>query len=95
MPRLLNRHTDIIPTNAVYIGRPSKFGNPFSIGPNVSRRLAIAKYEKWLKQQPALCLEVMAELRGKDLVCSCSPKPCHGNVLLKLANQPSIFEETK
>jgi hypothetical protein len=26
------------------------------------------------------------ELRGKDLVCWCAPKPCHGDVLLRLAN---------
>jgi hypothetical protein len=26
------------------------------------------------------------ELRGKDLVCWCKPDPCHGDLLLRLAN---------
>jgi hypothetical protein len=26
------------------------------------------------------------ELRGLDLVCWCAPQPCHGHVLLRLAN---------
>ena len=27
------------------------------------------------------------ELRGKDLVCWCSPSRCHGNILIELANK--------
>jgi hypothetical protein len=95
MPKVLNQNKDTIPPDAVYIGRPSKFGNPFPISGVVTRHRAIKKYEQWLKQQPALLQQVRDELRGRDLVCFCSPKPCHGDVLLKLANQPSIFEEKK
>ena len=29
-PRVLNRRTDTIPPGAVYVGRPSKWGNPFT-----------------------------------------------------------------
>ena len=29
----------------------------------------------------------VSELKGKDLVCWCSPEPCHGDVLLKYANR--------
>jgi len=31
-------------------------------------------------------LAALPELRGKDLVCWCSPLPCHADVLLELAN---------
>jgi hypothetical protein len=44
----------------------------------------IRKYEGHLVET-GMVHEVL-ELRGKDLVCWCAPKPCHGVVLLRLAN---------
>ncbi|RWK52772.1 MAG: DUF4326 domain-containing protein, partial [Mesorhizobium sp.] len=38
----------------VYIGRPSKWGNPFVIGPDGSRAEVIAKYRAWIASQPEL-----------------------------------------
>ena len=70
----------------VYIGRPSKWGNPFEIGHDGTREQVIAKYEQWLAQQPHL-LAALGELRGKVLGCWCAPLACHGNVLARLANQ--------
>ena len=32
-------------------------------------------------------LEEIRKLKGKNLVCFCSPKPCHGDVILELANK--------
>ena len=63
----------------VYIGRPSKWGNPFAIGRDGSRADVIAKYRAWI-----VALE---ELRGRDLVCWCAPLACHGDVLADLANR--------
>ena len=74
--------------DGVYIGRPSKFGNPFVIGHNITRADAIAMYEKWLRSQPALIEAAKRELRGKSLVCWCAPLPCHGDVLMRIANEP-------
>ena len=85
MPRVLNRKSARNPQNAVFIGRPSKWGNPFVIGRDGTREEVIAKYERWLADQPHL-LRALDELRGKDLVCYCSPEACHGDVLLRLAN---------
>jgi hypothetical protein len=31
-------------------------------------------------------LRALDELRGRDLVCFCAPLPCHGDLLLRLAN---------
>lgn len=69
----------------VYIGRPSKWGNPFVIGEHGTREQVIAKYEAWIKTQPQIA--DLAELRGKVLGCFCAPKPCHGDVLARLADE--------
>jgi hypothetical protein len=54
--------------NAVYVGRPSIWGNPFVIGRDGTRAQVIAKYEAWIAQQPDLKAR-LHELRGKNLVC--------------------------
>lgn len=69
----------------VYIGRPSKWGNPFAIGRDGSREEVIVKYRGWLSANPAL-LKRLGELEGKVLGCWCAPLPCHGDVLAELAN---------
>ncbi len=87
MPKVLNKYKDAIPKNAVYIGRPSKFGNPFEIGKDGTREEVIAKYKEYLRGNKPLQKLVKQELLGKDLVCYCAPKPCHGDILVWLANR--------
>ena len=69
---------------SIYVGRPSKWGNPFIIGRDGTRDEVIAKYRAWIMRQPAL-LAALHELRGKDLVCWCAPERCHADVLIDLA----------
>jgi len=76
----------------VYIGRPSKWGNPFSHQDGTlaefkvgTRDEAVDAYAEWIKTQPDL-LASLHELRGKVLGCWCAPKRCHGDVLVVLAN---------
>ena len=69
----------------VYIGRPSKWGNPFSIGKDGNREEVIQKYEQWIKTQPHL-VSALHELKGKTLGCWCKPKACHGDVLARIAD---------
>ena len=73
----------------VYVGRGrgSRWGNPFKSPRDGSRDEVIAKYERWLVRQPEL-MAALPELRGKVLGCWCAPKPCHADVLLRLANAP-------
>lgn len=66
----------------VYIGRGSKWGNPFKIG---DRDTVIEKYAHWLFEQPQLLQEVTS-LKGKVLACWCHPRACHGDVLAYIAN---------
>ncbi len=72
----------------VYIGRPSKWGNPFVIGKDGTRDEVIAKYAEWIKTQPEL-IAALPEIKDKILGCWCRPFKCHGDVLVKLANGPN------
>lgn len=75
----------------VYIGRPSKWGNPFVKGTDGNRTEVIKKHAEWIVTQPDLMASIH-ELRGKRLGCWCSPKSCHGDILAKLANEPSLSD---
>lgn len=70
----------------VYIGRPSKWGNPFTIGKHGTRAEVVTKYEEWIRQQPEL-LSALSELKGKTIACWCAPQACHGDVLIKLVKE--------
>lgn len=69
----------------VFIGRPSKWGNPFKIGKGTSREKSIKNYRMWIVYQPRLLYD-LPELKGKKLGCYCKPLPCHGDVLVELIN---------
>ena len=56
----------------IYIGRPSRWGNPFEIGRDGTREEVIAKYEAWILTQPEL-LAALPELAGRTLGCWCAP----------------------
>lgn len=85
MPRVLNKKIHDLPSGSVYIGRPSKWGNPYSIGANRTREQAVELYEKMICDSPLM--NDINELRGKDLICWCAPQPCHGDILLRMANK--------
>jgi len=66
----------------IYIGRGSKWGNPFIIGRDGNREEVIRKYREYIMQSDLL--NDLEELRGKVLGCFCKPKACHGDVLVEL-----------
>ena len=72
----------------IYIGRGSKWGNPFKIGADGTRADVVKKYEEYLRNNKTL-LKALPELEDKTLGCFCAPLACHGDVL-KL-----LFEEQK
>lgn len=96
MPKVYNKRHRDVPSNAVYVGRPTKWGNPYTHlvdGTTLARFQvatrdeAIEKYTLWIAKMPHLVEEAKRLLRGKDLVCWCAPKACHADVLLKIANE--------
>jgi len=75
-----------------YIGRPSKWGNPFVVDKHGTRGECIALYEGWLRENTAL-FAALDELRGLVLGCWCAPRACHGDLLVRLANASAAERE--
>jgi len=69
----------------VYIGRGSKWGNPFVIGKGGTRDEVIGKYREYIMRTELP--EQVNELSGKILVCYCKPQSCHGDVLIELLGE--------
>ena len=90
MAKVWNKRHDPVPYDAVYVGRPSKWGNPFRLENEADRDEILEKYKNWLMadaQQP-FREKAKRELAGKDLCCWCAPAPCHADILLAVANEP-------
>ena len=83
----IHNHRPVDDPNAVYIGRPSKWGNPIRMKLESDRADVIALFELYLKSKAGLVDQVKAELRGKTLLCYCHPKACHGDVLARVADE--------
>lgn len=86
---VLNKHHGNIPAGAIYIGRGSRWGNPFVIGKHGDRNSVCDQYEQHLEHQVrtgVVSLQDLAALHGKDVVCFCAPARCHGDTLLKAAD---------
>jgi len=81
---VLNRRHGGIPDGCQYVGRGTKWGNPFKIGRDGNRDEVIAKYEAWFETSGLE--EFLDEIRGLNLVCWCAPLRCHGDFLLRRAN---------
>lgn len=93
--KVYNKRSREIPAGAVYVGRPTKFGNPYSHRDGTlakykvsSRDEAVDAFEQHLLANPELLEAARKELRGKDLICWCAPLRCHADVLMKHANLP-------
>ena len=73
----------------IFIGRPSKWGNPFIIGKDGTREEVINKYRKYITDSKEL-MNDLQELKGKILGCYCKPKSCHGDILVELLEKHSF-----
>ena len=85
-----------MPEGAVYVGRPSRWGNPFPVDATTDRSAAVARFRSWLATQPELVSAARAELAGRDLVCWCPPgEACHADVLLDVANPGAAIADVE
>lgn len=82
-----------MPPNTVYVGRPTKWGNPLWVhrgSDKIDRQVAVEMYRDKLLagDLPFTVDDVQRELAGKNLACWClATQPCHADVLLKVANR--------
>lgn len=88
-----------MPEGAVYVGRPTLWGNRYQIGTwsnllgrNVETIAeAVDLYRRVIWDAPDgqhMAAYAREQLRGKDLVCWCPlDRPCHADVLIELANR--------
>lgn len=84
---LVNLHTTG-KAGTVYIGRPSKWGNPYSHLPEageirvLTREEAVRRYVYWLWESQRIL--AIGTLEDRTLSCWCTPQLCHGNVLRQI-----------
>lgn len=75
----------------VYIGRPSKWGNPFRLADfGNDRDLVVKKYREWFFAPKQWQLRDAAKKElggGKRLGCYCAPESCHGQILADFVNE--------
>lgn len=78
-----------MPPNTVYVGRPTKYGNPYLLG-GWTRSETVELYRKWIARTYGGWIGlamIRSELRGKNLACWCPlDQPCHADILLEIAN---------
>jgi hypothetical protein len=79
-----------MPPNAVYVGRPSRWGNPWSVrtagvqpdGVPWEEADVLRWYRQLVRAKVRIDPEYLTPLRGKDLACWCPlDRPCHADVL--------------
>jgi hypothetical protein len=88
-PRVLNKYkcSPEEQQEGVYIGRPSRWGNPFALKSSLTRNEVCDRFEKYVEENPLLIKAIKEELKGKNLICFCAPLRCHGDTLLRIANE--------
>ena len=97
----LGRMTTVVHINNhdgydVYIGRPSKWGNPFRLADyGNDRHLVVRMFEQWLRRpaQQSLIEAAVKELDGKRLGCYCRPAQCHGDIWVKLIEEWKVMHD--
>lgn len=85
------------------------YGNPFTHLVNTTAKVvlgnreeAVKAFEQWIlgtgyqniePERRQWILDNLDKLKGKDLVCFCAPKQCHGDILIKFSNTDFVEEK--
>lgn len=80
-----------MPPNTIYVGRPTRWGNPYAVSQHYPAERVVEMYRKfwgdYLANEPGALDRLKQNLGGRDLACWCKiGDPCHADVLLELAN---------
>jgi len=77
-----------MPPNTIYVGRPSRWANPFRIGKDGDRQEVVRKFKEYAIKQLRREPSWLEPLKGKNLACWCPlDKECHADVLLELMEE--------
>lgn len=91
-----------MPENTVYVGRPSKWGNPckakglqgastfatYLSNPRIAYQILVPEEAEKVVEHMEWIRDNIEQLRGKDLACWCKEgEPCHGDVLIEYLNE--------
>jgi len=77
----------------VYVGRPSRWGNPYRSGVDGTKEEVVERYKHHLRSRPDL-MASLPTLFGKQLLCWCEPETaCHGRVLADEVNR--LYEQNQ
>lgn len=87
--RIVNRHVE---SYDVYIGRGTKWGNPFHIDESKgeTREIVIEKYYYYMVEcvrTGKITYKDFLSIKDKKLGCSCKPNACHGDVLISFLDR--------
>jgi|SRR6478609_2636552 len=87
-PVLVNRHKGEFD---IYIGRGSKWGNPFpeDKAKGHTRQIVVEMYRDYLYtglENGTFEIDDFLELSGLRIGCSCAPLVCHGDVIIEVFN---------
>jgi len=88
-----------MPPNTVYVGRPSKYGNPYRLGFYLAKSLNLTSmdeilnaYEAWLRKKLLEQPHFLDDLKGKDLACWCPlDKLCHADIIVKVMKERGVI----
>lgn len=91
-----------MPPNTVYVGRGSRWGNPYKVEGDITQKKAVQLYAEEIIPyrhkgdksslhhfllSVANMDDIKHSLKGKNLACWCRlDQPCHADVLLEIAN---------
>mgnify|MGYP000371465641 CR=1 FL=1 len=96
-PRIANRHAlpRSLPDRHVYVGRSSPLGNPFDVATYGDRSLELYRRHLWdqIRGGNEDVLEAMTAVTSETtLVCSCWPRPCHAEVIVRAWRSEAVQE---
>lgn len=86
MPKVFHPCDPPAPADVIPVGRDTPWANPFPPSRHGGRRQALLRYLSHVLESTGMVARIKAELRGRDLACTCGAACCHANVLLAIAN---------
>lgn len=93
--RVLNMRRDGYPAGAVCIDRGTAYGNRHPVSTHQTRDQACDKHMIDARERAQRDPAWLEYLRGKDLVCYCKPKRCHGDNYLILLEEARVAKSGK